>query len=44
MKGGSYLEIFGKLKVVVLDKIGILFEGYFWVIDIVGLDGGLNIY
>ncbi|XP_073390566.1 uncharacterized protein [Physcomitrium patens] len=44
LKGGSHLEILGKLKVVALDKTGTLSEGHFRVTDIVGLDGGSNIH
>lgn len=44
VKGGSYLEVLGRLKVVALDKTGTLSEGHFRVTDVLGLDGGSNIH
>lgn len=44
VKGGSFLEVLGRLKVVALDKTGTLSEGHFRVTDVLGLDGGSNIH
>ena len=39
IKGGTYLEILGRLKVVALDKTGTLSEGHFRVLDVLAVDG-----
>lgn len=39
VKGGTYLEILGRLKVVALDKTGTLSEGLFCVSDLLSIDG-----
>jgi len=39
VKGGTYLEVLGRLKVVALDKIGILSKGQFCVSDLVSING-----
>jgi Cd2+/Zn2+-exporting ATPase len=43
IKGGSYLEVLGKLKVVALDKTGTLSEGQFRVLDIVSVDANCSV-
>lgn len=39
VKGGTYLEILGRLKVVALDKTGTLSEGQFCVSNLLSTDG-----
>jgi len=39
VKGGTYLEVLGRLKVVALDKTGTLSEGQFCVSDLLSIDG-----
>ncbi|KAG0569195.1 hypothetical protein KC19_6G072400 [Ceratodon purpureus] len=39
VKGGTYLEILGRLKVVALDKTGTLTEGQFCVSNMLSIDG-----
>lgn len=39
VKGGTYLEILGRLKVVAFDKTGTLSEGQFSVSDLRAIDG-----
>lgn len=34
VKGGNYLEVLNNIEIVVFDKIGILIEGMFIVIEI----------
>ena len=43
IKGGSYLEVLGRLKVVALDKTGTLSEGHFRVTDMLAVDGVSNV-
>jgi Cd2+/Zn2+-exporting ATPase len=43
VKGGSFLDILGRLKVVALDKTGTLSEGQFRVTDVLGIDGNSNV-
>jgi P-type E1-E2 ATPase len=43
IKGGSYLEVLGKVKVVALDKTGTLSEGQFRVLDIVSVDANCSV-
>ncbi len=43
IKGGSFLEVLGRLKVVALDKTGTLSEGNFRVFDVLAVGGISNV-